>query len=105
MPGNGDYTEWDGTEWASLADHPVTEMGPVRWTKDQWVGDRGGLRGSRRVAARNMLEGERGLSGFRHNPGRQQWVPREHRAADVTELAGRAGSVESTALVPPLMEH
>jgi hypothetical protein len=80
VPGNSDYKEWDRGEWASSADQrPTPEMGPPRWTKDQWAGDRGGLRGSRRVAARDMIEGEPGLSGFRHNPGRQEWVSRTRR--------------------------
>lgn len=80
MARSSDYREWDGKEWASSGDgQPVTQIEPRRWTKDQWVGDRGGLRGSRRVAARTMTEGERGLSGFRHNPGRQQWASRERR--------------------------
>ena len=80
MPHSGDNREWDASQWASPTRiRPASESSRSRWTKDQWIGDRGGARTRSRVAARDMAEGEPGLSGYRHNPGAQHWRSGEGR--------------------------
>lgn len=67
------YHDWVGQEWAS--EDPITaQEATAHWTKDQWVGDRGHGLPLRRTAAQ-MLEGESGLSGFRHNSPATHWAP------------------------------
>jgi hypothetical protein len=67
------YQDWTAEEWAS--ENPTTESDAMaHWTKDEYVGDRGNGR-SAHVAASDMLEGERGLSGFRHTAPASHWAP------------------------------
>ena len=68
------YQDWVAQEWAG-EDPPRDREAAVHWTKDEWVGDQGhGPRTVRRSAAL-MVEGERGLSGFRHTVSAAHWAP------------------------------
>lgn len=70
---NERYQDWVAEEWAGEDPARDRDAAP-RWTKDQWVGDQGdGSHGH--LSAVEMPEGERGLSGFRHNPSGSHWVP------------------------------
>ncbi len=67
------YQDWVGEQWAG--EDPAQDRDAVpHWTKDQWVGDQGqGM--PRHLAAAQMPEGSRGLSGFRHTPPAAHWAP------------------------------
>jgi hypothetical protein len=67
------YRDWTAQQWASEA--PVADQDAMpHWTKDEWVGDQGqGLSGH--LNAARMPEGEKGLSGFRHNSAAARWAP------------------------------
>ena len=86
------FREWDRRQWASEvgrsegigrpeADRAASGA-EARWNKAQWVGEDQGGRRSAREAPEQMLEGEPGISGNRHNPGVQAWAsPRSNDAA------------------------
>jgi hypothetical protein len=66
------YQDWTAAEWAS--ENPTTTRDAMpHWTKDEYVGDRGQGE-SAHVAASDMLEGELGLSGFRHTVPASHWA-------------------------------
>ena len=68
------YEDWVGEEWAGedAARDPDTTP---HWTKDEFVGDQGTGRTHRRIAAADMAEGDRGLSGYRHTGPASHWAP------------------------------
>jgi len=70
---NEQYQDWVAEEWGG--EDPARDLDTTpHWTKDEWVGDQGhGL--PRHVSAAQMSEGERGLSGFRHNASGSHWAP------------------------------
>jgi hypothetical protein len=85
------FREWDRRQWASEvgrsegigrpeADRAASGA-EARWNKAQWVGEDQGGRRSAREAAEQMLEGEPGISGNRHNPGVQAWASPRSNAA------------------------
>jgi hypothetical protein len=85
------FREWDRRQWASEvgrsegigrpeADRAASGA-EARWNKAQWVGEDQGGRRSAREAPEQMLEGEPGISGNRHNPGVQAWASPRSNAA------------------------
>jgi hypothetical protein len=67
------YQDWAAEEWAAEDPKRDNDATP-HWSKEQWVGDHGqGL--PRHIAAAQMLEGERGISGFRHTVPASHWAP------------------------------
>ena len=97
------FREWDRRQWASEvgrsegigrpeADRAASGA-EARWNKAQWVGEDQGGRRSAREAPDQMLEGEPGISGNRHNPGVQAWASPRSNDAAVPEI-GRASCRE-----------
>jgi hypothetical protein len=85
------FREWDRRQWASEvgrsegigrpeADRAASGA-EARWNKAQWVGEDQGGRRSAHEAPEQMLEGEPGISGNRHNPGVQAWASPRSNAA------------------------
>lgn len=62
------YHEWSRYQWAGVYPAPVEPDDP-RWNLIEWVGDTGRGRPARQTDPADMLEGDAGFSGFRHNPG------------------------------------
>jgi hypothetical protein len=86
------FREWDRRQWASGVGRSeaigrpeadgAASSAEARWNKAQWVGEDQGGRRPAREAPEQMLEGESGISGNRHNPGVQAWAsPRSNDAA------------------------
>jgi hypothetical protein len=77
--------DWDRSQWAGGSatadrdadpkDSPTRPAGEEHWNKTEWVGDQGHGTRPAPQAPEDMPEGAPGLSGLRHNPGTQHWVP------------------------------